>query len=173
MIDKHALMKRLEREGRWPEAAEWKNKRIKEHRAAGLLRPEASDSAWSEMEKEFPPLPAPEPPIDILQGRTPQQFVEDCQREWDAAPTIETEVPWTDLPDDVGFDDDQDWAVQNFLFIVARVVEVGRQYWEIDWSRAVTPAPSMLAIDLVRQMMDEPDDFEKRLKMRAVSRRPE
>ena len=64
MVDKLALTHRLEREGKWPEALEFKNARIKAHRAAGLTRKDASDAAWAEMAERFPPIPpSPEPEL--------------------------------------------------------------------------------------------------------------
>jgi hypothetical protein len=63
---KIGLHDRLVREGRWSEAAAWKDAKIKELRAAGMKRAEARDGAWQLLAERYPPLPAPEgqaPPI--------------------------------------------------------------------------------------------------------------
>ena len=54
------LTKRLEREGRWEEASQWKDSRIKYHRSKGNKRPEAQALAWEEMEAKYPPVEVPE-----------------------------------------------------------------------------------------------------------------
>jgi hypothetical protein len=43
-------------EGRWLEAEEWKNARIKEYKSAGLKAAEAKEAAWCDMEAEYPAL---------------------------------------------------------------------------------------------------------------------
>ena len=54
------LHDRLRREGRWNEAAVWKDAKIKELRATGMKRAEAKEKAWRLMAEKFPPLPKPE-----------------------------------------------------------------------------------------------------------------
>ena len=125
---KRQLTKRLIQEKRWEEAENWKNRRIKQHRDAGLLRPEASDAAWRELEKEFPPLEPPpnhvaapvpstlpvdplDQPIELFGGKSLRQAKAERRREWAVAPIIESELPWPDLPEgsEIGeFDDDLD-----------------------------------------------------------------
>jgi hypothetical protein len=64
MIESKAeLSRRLQAEGRWKEAEEFKNAKIKELRADGLLRPEAQASAWAALAEKYPPseIPVEEP----------------------------------------------------------------------------------------------------------------
>jgi hypothetical protein len=61
MIESKAqLTRRLTAEGRWDEAEQFKNSKIRELRADGLLRPEAQTEAWAAMAEEYPPIPIPE-----------------------------------------------------------------------------------------------------------------
>jgi hypothetical protein len=56
------LNDRLRREGRWNEAAVWKDAKIKELRATSMKRADAKEEAWRLMAERFPPPPpAPEP----------------------------------------------------------------------------------------------------------------
>ncbi|MFZ1935394.1 MAG: hypothetical protein WCB27_21525 [Thermoguttaceae bacterium] len=64
MESKIELNDRLRREGRWNEAAVWKDAKIKELRATGMKRAEAKEEAWRLMAERFPPLPKPEPDED-------------------------------------------------------------------------------------------------------------
>jgi hypothetical protein len=62
MESKIELNDRLRHEGRWNEAAVWKDAKIKELRATGMKRAEAKEEAWRLMAERFPPPPpAPEP----------------------------------------------------------------------------------------------------------------
>ena len=54
------LTKRLQREGRWSEASLFKDVALKDFRAQGMKRAEASDAAWEAMAAAFPPPPLPE-----------------------------------------------------------------------------------------------------------------
>jgi hypothetical protein len=62
---KSKLFDRLRREGQWAEASRVKDGKVKELRASGMTRAEASEWAWEAMAQEFPPPPAarqiPEP----------------------------------------------------------------------------------------------------------------
>ena len=62
MESKIELHDRLRRQGKWNEAALWKDAKIKELRASGVKRAEAKEEAWRLMAERFPPPPpAPEP----------------------------------------------------------------------------------------------------------------
>lgn len=50
------LTERLRREGRWAEASRFKDVAIKEFRAKGTKRTEATEAAWEAMAKAYPPL---------------------------------------------------------------------------------------------------------------------
>ncbi|WP_145373727.1 hypothetical protein [Symmachiella dynata] len=180
------------REKRWQEAVDWKNRRIKKHRDAGLLRPEASDAAWRELEKEFPPLEqSPDhvaapvrniPPVDPLDqpialfgGKSLRQMTAERRKEWAVAQIIETELPWTDLPEgsEIGeyVVEDMDWAVKNLLLVTKRIDEEEKRF-EIDWSKAVTPPPTAWGVGRLRRMLRDPSDFEWQLQDHADTQYP-
>ncbi len=48
---------RLRREGRWEEASRFKDSALRESKAKGLKRTEASEAAWNAMLEKYPPLP--------------------------------------------------------------------------------------------------------------------
>jgi hypothetical protein len=48
------LTHRLQHEGRWSEASNFKDERIASHRSHGKTRVEAQQTAWDEMEEKFP-----------------------------------------------------------------------------------------------------------------------
>jgi hypothetical protein len=50
------LTERLRREGRWEEAAKFKDVAIRDLRAKGIRKAEASEHAWEAMANAFPPL---------------------------------------------------------------------------------------------------------------------
>jgi hypothetical protein len=72
MTDKLKLSKMLQRDGRWPDAREFKDSRIRELRSDGLSKADAGTKAWAEVEAKFPPLQAkePEPPREAREGQT-------------------------------------------------------------------------------------------------------
>ena len=193
---KHVLTHRLLREGRWEEAAAWKNRRIKKHRDAGMLRPEASDAAWRELEQKFPPLePPPDhvaaavhntPPVDptlspwdqpiaLFGGKSPRQATAERRRKWAVAPIIESELPWPNLPEgsEIGEDEDldRDWAVKTLLLVTKRFYG-DEQRFEIDWSKAVTPPPTTYGVERLRRMLRDPGDFEWELQDHADTSYP-
>ena len=192
---KNQLTKRLLREERWEEAAAWKNRRIKKHRDAGMLRPEASDAAWRKLEEAYPPLahlkPPPDhvaapvrstPPVDPLDqpielfgGKSLRQVTAERRREWAVAPIIESELPWPDLPEgsDIGeyeFED-RDWAVKNLLLVTKRFYG-DEQRFEVDWSKATTPPPTTWGVERLRRMLRDPSDFEWELQDHADTQYP-
>ena len=189
---KNQLTKRLIREKRWQEALDWKNRRIKKHRDAGLLRPEASDAAWRELEKEFPPLEQPpdhvaapvpstspvdplDQPIELFGGKTLRQMKAERRMEWAIAPIVESEMPWSDLPEGSEFDDDdgldRNWAVKNLLLVIKRI-DRDEQHFEIDWGKALTRPPTKWGVERLRRMLRNPSDFEWQLQDHADTQYP-
>jgi hypothetical protein len=152
--EKHRIMKRLEAEGRWNEAATWKNERIKCHRAAGLLRPEASDAAWRELEREFQPQPAPEPSADERDDFRPSKLA----TTWEKTPLVENEFPWS-IPedDDPDPDDAERWLARQFGLIWTLVARRDEVVMMLDWTKATGPPPNMLAINYARDAAKEQD----------------
>jgi hypothetical protein len=140
-----------------------------------VSREAAHESAWSEAARNFPP-PPPKPPtapaseVRLRDGRTPAQAVAEWNAEWAAAEIVEVGQLPTDLPEYIDLDEDLNWTWRNFLVIVSRVIERHRMYWEIDWSRAVTPVPSEFAVENIRLMMTRPDAFGCEFRMCAPIR---
>jgi hypothetical protein len=172
---KAELTDRWRREGREEEVARFRRQVREDCRAQGVSKKEAHETAWSEAARNFPPLPPPKPPspasgVRLIDGKTPAQRVAEWNAEWAVAEVVEVGQPPADLPEDTGVDEDLDWAWRNFLVIVSRVIERHRMFWEIDWSRAVTPVPSDFAVEEIRRKMTEPNAFEVEFRMRAPIR---
>lgn len=64
-IDKAILTKRLAKEDRWPEARERHDELVREQKLLGVQPPQRAWRAWTELEKEFPPLPKEIDPDDV------------------------------------------------------------------------------------------------------------
>ncbi len=167
---KAELTDRWRREKREEEVARFRRRVRDECRARGLSRKESNGHAWAEAARNFPPLPPPKPPTSEIDGKTTAQRVAEWTAEWAAAEVVEVGQPPADLPEDIGVDEDSEWAWRNFLVIVSRVIERDRMYWEIDWTRAVTPVPSDFAVEEIRRKMTQPDAFELEFRMRAPIR---
>ena len=173
---KAELTDRWRRERREEEVARFRRQVRKDCRAQGVSKKEAHEAAWAEAARNFPPQTFPKPPtapaseVRLRDGRTAAQVVAESNAEWAAAEVVEVGQPPADLPEYIDVDEDSDWAWRNFLVIVSCVIERHRMYWEIDWSRSVTPVPSALAVEEIRRKMTQPDAFESELRMRAPIR---
>jgi hypothetical protein len=171
---KAELTDRWRREGREEQVAQFRQQVRDECRARGVSREAAHESAWSEAARNFPP-PPPKPPTApasevLIDGKTPAQRVAEWNAEWAAAEVVEVGQLPTDLPEYIDVDEDLNWTWRNFLVIVSRVIERHRMYWEIDWSRAVTPVPSKLAVEEIRRKMTEQGAFESEFRGHAPIR---
>jgi len=173
---KSELTDRWRHEGREEKVAEFRQQVRDECRSRGLSRKESNGHAWSEAARKFPPLPPPKPPtapvpeVRLIDGKTPAQRVAEWNAEWAAAEVVEVGQPPADLPEYTDVDEDFDWTWRNFLVIVSRVIERDRSYWEIDWSRAVTPVPSALAVEEIQRKLTQSNEFESEFRMRAPIR---
>jgi hypothetical protein len=58
------ITERLRRTGQWPEASRFKDTAMRDFRAKGLPRAEATQAAWEAMAKAYPPPAEPEPEPD-------------------------------------------------------------------------------------------------------------
>lgn len=164
---KAELTDRWRREKREKEVARFRQRVRDDCRERGLSRKESNRHAWAEAARNFPPMPPPKPPTPITVGKTTAQSVTEWTTKWATAEVVEAGQPPSDLPEDIGVDDDLDWTWRNFLVIVSRVIERHRMYWEIDWNRAVTPVPSMFAVEEIRRKLTQPNAYESQLRMRA------
>ena len=163
------LTDRWRRENRQEEAARFRRQVREDCRAQGVSKKEAHEAAWSEAARNFPPPPPPTAPAS-RDGRTTAQVVAEWNAEWTAAEVVEVGRLPADLPQYIDVDEDLDWTWRNFLVIVSRVIERHRSYWEIDWSRAVTPVPSDFAVEEIQRKMTQPNAFESEFRMCAPIR---
>src|SRR5262245_28908941 len=152
---KAELTDRWRQENREEEVARFRQQVRDQCRARGLSRKESNGHAWAEAARNFPPLPPPPPPIApvpeiLINGKTPAQRIAEWNAEWAATEVVEVGQPPADLPEYIDVDEDLNWACRNFLVVSTRVIERDRSYWEIDWSRAVTPVPSAMAVEEIR-----------------------
>ena len=85
---------RLQRDGRWTAACEFRDRVRRELRQAGKTKGEANDEAWSRMSEEFPPV------VVIQQGQSEDDLVADDSDDFP------TNLP----PGDCNFEADLRWA---------------------------------------------------------------
>ena len=117
------LTHRLQSEGRWNEASEFRDKVRSEQREAGRPRAEANEEAWSRMAEKFPPLPAPQPINNDMDG------------------LFSDEVNDSDLPSnlssgDGNFELDLQWAYRNICSEVRREDAPSGAAWRLrQWGR--------------------------------------
>ena len=99
---------RLRSTGRWPEAAAWKDAKVKELRAGGMGRAEAREEAWRLLAVEYPPAPSaarePDP------GPAGDGAAAKC-----IATGIVCPLPaaWGELPDSAPLDAEVEWVGCN------------------------------------------------------------
>lgn len=138
---KIALTERLRREGRWDAASKFKDDALRDFRAKGMTRDEASDAAWEAMEQAFPPTASAattdiraEEPIDTrVQGLS--------------------EIPagWPPLPANATLQAEISWVTANRLRV--------RDGTGVDLSKALSPAPSYSALSWLETSILFPSKF--------------
>lgn len=138
------LTERLRREGNWSAASKFKDDALKDFRAKGMKRDEASEAAWEAMERAFPPIASvavaattdirAEVPIDThVQGLS--------------------EIPagWPPLPANASLHAEISWVTANRLRV--------RDGTGVDLSRALNPAPSHSALSWLETSIMFPAKF--------------
>jgi len=116
------LTHRLEREGRWNEASEFRDRVRREQREAGQSRAAANEAAWNRMAEEFPPLPTSNSNAEL-----DDPFCDD--------------VNDSDLPADLlvgggNFEDDLQWAYRNICSDASREDAPSGAAWLLrQWGR--------------------------------------
>ena len=182
---KLAVQKRLEREGRWAEANQYKEtvrKTLVDEKKAGRLKMTADEivaQSWAEMEKAFPPLSAEEiernkeatggnteatsvnnPPASsnsVAPVVVPVQKPNTEPQKRERATFVVLPQHWGDLPDKAKFEDEIDWVYQNYVFATERK-STG---CTMRLSRCRTPAPSMGAVALLEWAIENRTAFFK------------
>ena len=126
---KIALTERLRREGKWNAASKFKDDALRDFRAKGMKRDEASEAAWEAMEQAFPPTAAVASTVDIRAEEAIDTRVQGL-----------SEIPagWPRLPANAALPSEIAWVTANRLKV--------RSGSGVDLSRALSPAPSYSAL---------------------------
>jgi len=138
MIDRLKHTKMLQKDGRWPEAVTFKNSRIKFYRGEGMTRTDASDAAWFDLEKKYPPL---KPPKARQVGSL-----------------LETPIPWSEICEGDDVDAADYWVIQQFGLVYEEAPHDGVE-GQLNWEKASSPPPITYAIELMRQAALEESGF--------------
>jgi hypothetical protein len=141
-VDPLSVTKRLQRDGRWPEAEPVKNRMIKEARQKGMDRGEAQSWAYAEIDRLYPPLTRSRAPA------TESQAVPE-----DPGVTGLGDLPadWGELPANASLQVEISWVSANRLRV--------RDGSGVDLSRAKTPAPSYSALSWLETSILFPSKF--------------
>ena len=139
---KIALTERLRREGRGDAAAKFKDNALRDFRAKGMKRDEASDAAWEAMEQAFPPTGAVASTTDIRAEEPIDTLVQGL-----------SEIPtgWQPLPANASLQAEISWVTANRLRV--------RDGNKVDLSRALSPAPSYSALSWLETSILFPSKF--------------
>lgn len=132
---KIVLTERLRREGRWGEASKFKDEALKELRAKGMKRDEASDAAWEAMEQAYPPASMAVANVD--------QVATEAEADTRVQGLSDLPVSWPELPDNASLQAELSWVQSNRLRIVE---ESASGITKVHLGRARTPAPSWAAL---------------------------
>lgn len=141
-VDPLSVTKRLQRDGRWPEAEPVKNRMIKEARQKGMDRGEAQSWAYAEIDRLYPPLSGSHAPANES-----QPFPED------PGVTGLGDIPasWPDLPANATLQAEIAWVSANRLRV--------RDGNKLDLSKALSPAPSYSALSSLETAILFPSKF--------------
>jgi hypothetical protein len=139
-VDPLAVTKRLQRDGRWPEAEPVKNRMIKEARQRGMSKEQAQSLAYAEINRRFP-------------LREPTAVLEP------AGPTVDPGVgglqnmppDWPQLPANAQLQVEIAWVSANRLRV--------RDGTGVNLSRALSPAPSYSALSWLETSILFPSKF--------------
>lgn len=139
---KIALTERLRREGKWNAASKFKDDALRDFRAKGMKRDEASDAAWEAMEQAFPPIASVASTTDIRVEEPIDTQVQGL-----------SEIPpgWPQLPANAALPSEIAWVSANRLRV--------RDGNGVDLSRALSPAPSYSALSWLETSILFPSKF--------------
>jgi hypothetical protein len=163
MTDKYALTKRLQQEGRWEEAEEFKNQVIKQCRAAGMRRPEAQAHAWEELERNYPPLPSLEPAASSPESE-PHEATDETSSTGSELRAARgrivglDQIPesWGELSASTALRKDLSWVQANRLQVVRESSSGG---FVVNLGMASDPAPSRSALSWLETAIRFPSKF--------------
>lgn len=139
---KIALTERLRREGKWSAASKFKDDALRDFRAKGMKRDEASDAAWEAMEQAYPPTDAVASTADIRAEEPVDTQVHGL-----------SEVPagWPQLPANASLQAEISWVTANRLRV--------RDGTGVNLSKALSPAPSYSALSWLETSILFPAKF--------------
>lgn len=139
---KIALTERLRREGRWDAATKFKDDTLRDFRAKGMKRDEASDAAWQAMEQAFPPTSSVASTTDLRAEEPIDTRIQGL-----------SEIPagWPQLPANAALPSEIAWVTANRLKV--------RNGTGVDLSRALSPAPSYAALSWLETSILFPSKF--------------
>jgi hypothetical protein len=134
VIDPLSVTKRLQRDGRWPEAESVRDRLMKECRKQGMSKSEAQTRTYSELDRLYPSLePELTADADSQFGTAEVRFV-----------TGLSDIPewWGKLPPSSSLASDIRWVQANRVFVVDETASGTRVHLD----RADCPAPSKAAL---------------------------
>ncbi len=139
---KIALTERLRREGNWSAASKFKDGALRDFRAKGMKRDEASDAAWKAMEQAYPPTDTVASTTDIR-----------AEEPIDAQVQGLSEIPigWPQPPANASLHAEISWVSANRLRV--------RDGTGVDLSKALSPAPSYSALSWLETSIQFPSKF--------------
>ncbi len=134
-IDPLSVTKRLQRDGRWPEAEPIRNRLMKECRQQGMSKPDAQVWTYTELDRLYPPLETVQTvSLDSELGFTERGNV-----------TGLNDLPdsWGKLPGNSSLQAEIGWVQANRLWVIEENPD-GSTVVHLD--RAINPAPSWSAL---------------------------
>ena len=139
---KIALTERLRREGNWSAASKFKDDALRDFRAKGMKRDEASEAAWVAMEQAYPPIAAVAATADMQAEVATDTRIHGL-----------SEIPagWPTLPANASLQAEISWVSANRLRV--------RDGNGVDLSRALSPAPSYSALSWLETSILFPSKF--------------
>lgn len=141
-VDPLAVTKRLQRDGRWPEAEPVKNRMIKEARLKGMDRGDAQSWAYAEIDRLYPPLTGSRALATESQSDREDPGVTDLG---------DLPAEWPQLPANASLQVEIAWVSANRLRV--------RSGTGVDLSRALSPAPSYSALSWLETSILFPAKF--------------
>lgn len=131
---------RLRLEGRWKDVVQLKDDMLGEARSRGMLKEDAQEWVYSELDRLYPPLPA-DPTIET--GGTGTEGVAPCQPDARVQGLGDVPTDWPTLPPNSSLALEIQWVQANRLLVVDERPS-GATHVHLD--RALGPAPSHAAL---------------------------
>ena len=85
---------RLRQEGRWAEAAQWRDEKRKQLRADGQIKAGSNEESWDAMLKQFPPLPPSDHGQDGSSSTNGLELVDAGPDDYESQPDLVRDTLW-------------------------------------------------------------------------------